>query len=227
MENIFIILLGLTMIYISSTSRLKAHVKMLALQGWCLFFICLIGISHQGWFTSSEITSDFVHLGAIALVVAETILVKSFVIPFILNKVLDKTKAQRDTDANIPHFYSLVISSFILFLGFLTPAIQSAAFKLISPLYFGISISIIIISLWLITIKHTVLSNVISFITMENGIFLLSLAFAAEMPVIVSLGVLLDIFIAVFILGVLIKEINNKFDDLEISQLSELKDYEQ
>jgi hydrogenase-4 component E len=97
---------------------------------------------------------------------------------------------------------------------------------MISPLYFGVSVSLIITSLWLITIKHTVLSNVINFITMENGIFLLSLAVAKEMPVIVNLGVLLDIFIAVFILGMLVKEINTEFEDLEVSQLSDLKDYE-
>lgn len=104
--------------------------------------------------------------------------------------------------------------------------INTPAFKLVSPMYFGVSSAMIIISLWLITIKHKVLSNVIGFITMENGIFLLSLSVAKEMPIIVNLGVLLDIFIAVFILGMLVKEINNEFDDLEVSQLSDLKDYE-
>ena len=69
-------------------------------------------------------------------------------------------------------------------------------------------------------------SHLDSFITMENGIFLLSLSVAKEMPIIVNMGVLLDIFIAVFILGMLVKEINNEFDDLEVSQLSDLKDYE-
>ena len=93
-------------------------------------------------------------------------------------------------------------------------------------MYFGVSISIIITSLWLITIKHKVLSNVIAFITMENGIFLLSLSVAKEMPFIVNLGVLLDLFIAVFILGMLVREIKTEFDDLEVSHLSELKDYE-
>ena len=61
---------------------------------------------------------------------------------------------------------------------------------------------------------------------MENGIFLLSLAVAKEMPVIVNLGVLLDLFIAVFILGMLIREIDHEFYDLEVSHLSDLKDYE-
>ena len=100
------------------------------------------------------------------------------------------------------------------------------AMKMINPLYFGVSISVIIISLILITVKHKVVSNVIDFITMENGIFLLSLSVAKEMPMIVNLGVLLDLFIAVFILGLLVKHINTKFDDLEVSHLSDLRDCE-
>lgn len=229
MENIFIILLGLTMLYIASTSRLLAHINMLILQGILLFFICIIGLVDEAWFNISifsNINENLVHIMAVLFIVIETILVKSIVIPIFLKKVLNKTHTHRDSGANIPHFYSLVISSVFLFLGFMIANMQIPALKLISPLFFGVSISIIITSLWLITIKHTVLSNVISFITMENGIFLLSLAVAKEMPIIVNLGVLLDIFIAVFILGMLIKEIDSEFKDLDISQLSDLKDYE-
>jgi len=229
MENIFIILLGLSMLYLASTSRLKAHINMLSVQGWLLFFICLFGLAHESWFNFQLIHNlkiNQAHILGICFIIFETLVVKSFVIPMFLNKVLNKTHAHRDSDANIPHFYALVISSAILFAGFMIANIQTPALKLISPLYFGVSISIIITSLWLITIKHTVLSNVINFITMENGIFLLSLAVAKEMPAIVNLGVLLDIFIAVFILGMLVKEINTEFDDLEVSQLSGLKDYE-
>lgn len=229
MENIFIILLGLSMLYLASTSRLKAHINMLAVQGWLLFFICIFGLCHENWFNINilhNLKDNLVHIFAIAFITLETLGVKSIIIPLFLNKVLNKTHAHRDSDANIPHFYALVISSLILFAGFMIANIQAPALKMISPLYFGVSVSIIITSLWLITIKHTVLSNVISFITMENGIFLLSLAAAKEMPVIVNLGVLLDIFIAVFILGMLVKEINTEFEDLEVSQLSDLKDFE-
>ena len=49
---------------------------------------------------------------------------------------------------------------------------------------------------------------------------------AKEMPIIVNLGVLLDLFIAVFILGMLVREIDQEFHDLEVSHLSDLKDYE-
>lgn len=229
MENIFIILFGLSMIYIASTSRLLAHINMLIAQGWLLFLICICGLSSQDWFNLNifqAVHENMLHIFALFVIFIETLLVKAFIIPLFLKKVLKKTNAHRDSDADIPHFYSLVISSIILFSGFMIANVHLPSFKLISPLYFGVSVSVIITSLWLITIKHTVLSNVISFITMENGIFLLSVAAAKEMPVIVNLGVLLDIFIAVFILGMLVKEINTEFSDLEVSQLSDLKDYE-
>ncbi len=232
MENIFIILLGLSMVYLSSTSRLAAHVNMLMVQGWLLFLICLSGFAGEPWFSISILTNkealvaNSAHLFGLLFVVFETLVIKAYVIPWFLKKVVKKTHAHRDTDANIPHFYCLVISSFILFVGFLTANISTPEFKMINPMYFGTSLAIIIISLWLITIKHKVLSNVIGFITMENGIFLLSLAVAKEMPVIVNLGVLLDLFIAVFILGMLVREIDHEFHDLEVSQLSDLKDYE-
>ena len=232
MENIFIILLGLSMIYIAATSRLLAHVNMLVAQGWLLFFVCLTGFAKEPWFNigmisnSDAIMANMPHILGFLFVMVETLIVKAVVIPIFFKKVLKKTHAHRDTDANIPHFYSLFISSMILFAGFMLANIHATEFRLVSPVYFGVSIAIIITSLWLITIKHTVLSNVISFITMENGIFLLSLSVAKEMPIIVNMGVLLDIFIAVFILGMLVKEINNEFEDLEVSQLSDLKDYE-
>ena len=232
MENIFIFLLGLSMIYIAATSRLSAHINMLIAQGWLLFFVCLSGFAKEPWFNwhmvagPSCITANMPHIISLLFIIVETLIVKAIVIPLFLKKVLKKTQAHRDTEANIPHFYSLFIASIILFGGFLVANIGAPEFKLVDSMYFGVSLSIIITSLWLITIKHKVLSNVIGVITMENGIFLLSLSVAKEMPIIVNLGVLLDIFIAVFILGMLVNEINNEFEDLEVAHLSDLKDYE-
>ena len=232
MENIFIILLGLSMIYIASTSRLAAHVNMLVIQGWLLFLICMTGFADESWFNISTLMNkdafmaNLPHIGGLLFIIFETLIIKAYVIPAFLKKVVKKTHSHRDTDANIPHFYCLFISSVILFVGFLTANISAPEFKLLDSMYFGISLAIIIISLWLITIKHKILSNVIGFITMENGIFLLSLSIAKEMPIIVNLGVLLDLFIAVFILGMLVKEINEEFEDMEVAHLSDLKDYE-
>lgn len=213
MINGFIILFGLTMLYLAATSRIIAHIRLLVIQGILLFLICCCGMEHLNWLNFTFLT-------------VETLIVKSIIIPAFLYKVLKKTHSNRDVAANIPHFYCLFIASIILLAGFLVSNYYVSSVKLISPIFFGVSVSTIIISLWLITIKHKIISNVIEFITMENGIFLLSLSVAKEMPMLVNLGVLLDVFIAVYILGLFINVINKEFKDLEVSHLSDLKDYE-
>ncbi len=213
MVNGFIILFGLTMLYLSATSRIVAHIRLLIAQGVLLFLICCCGMEHMDKFNFAFLT-------------VETLVVKAIVIPWFLYRVLKKTHSNRDVAANIPHFYCLVISSVILLAGFLASEYFVSSLKLISPMFFGVSVATIIISLWLITIKHKIISNVIEFITMENGIFLLSLSVAKEMPILVNMGVLLDVFIAVYILGLFVNVINKEFNDLEVSNLSDLKDYE-
>ncbi len=213
MINGFIILFGLTMLYLAATSRIIAHIRLLIVQGILLFLICCCGMNHLNWLNFAFLT-------------VETLIVKSIVIPWFLYRVLKKTHSNRDVAANIPHFYCLVIASIILMAGFLVSNYYVSSMKLISPMFFGVSVSTIIISLWLITIKHKIISNVIEFITMENGMFLLSLSVAKEMPMLVNIGVLLDVFIAVYILGLFVNVINKEFKDLEVSHLSDLKDYE-
>lgn len=213
MINGFIVLFGLTMLYLAATSRIIAHIRLLTVQGILLFLICCCGLK------------DFDLLNFVFLTI-ETLIVKSIIIPAFLHKVLKKTHSNRDVAANIPHFYCLVISSLIMLAGILVSQYYISSVKLVSPLFFGVSVATIIISLWLITIKHKIISNVIEFITMENGIFLLSLSVAKEMPMLVNMGVLLDVFIAVYILGLFVNVINKEFKDLEVSHLSELKDYE-
>lgn len=213
MENALIILFGLTMLYMAATSRIKAYLKMLSFQGVLLFLICYVGIEK----------SNFINFMFLSF---ETLIVKALLIPLFLKKILQKNQIYRDSEPHIPQFYSLVVASTILFTGFLISNIDYPALYLINPMYFGVSIAVIIISLFLITIRHKVLTNVIGFITMENGIFLLSLSVAKEMPIVVNLGVLLDVFIAVFILGLLINRINEKFEDLSVGRLSDLKDCE-
>lgn len=213
-ENAFIILFGLSMLYLAATSRIISHIRLLIAQGILLFLICCFGHTEH---------ASFLNMTFLAF---ETLVVKSIVIPWFLYKVLKKTNSNRDFAPNVPHFYCLVTASVILMAGFIVSNYLISSVKMISPIYFGVSVATIVISLWLITIKHKIISNVIEFITMENGIFLLSLSVAKEMPMLVNLGVLLDVFIAVYILGLFVNVINKEFKDLEVSNLSDLKDYE-
>ena len=211
MVNMLIVLFGLTMLYMAATSRIKAHIKMLSIQGLILFLILFL----------DEDKTNLINLIFLSI---ETLLVKTILIPLFLTRILNKNEVFRDNEPHIPNFYSLVIASIMLFAGFMISSLHGQGFENVTALYFGVSISTILISLFLITTRKKILTHVIGYIMMENGIFLLSLSVAKEMPIIVSMGVLLDIFIAVFILGFLVNKINTAFDELNICELCNLKD---
>lgn len=211
MTNTLIILFGLICLIMSAAGRMKTLINLLAIQGIILFLI--VFFSHE-----DRYNLDFLFL------VFETLIVKTFLIPIFLRKILRDNSIFRDTEPYIPNFYSLVISSVLLFAGFAVSSLNIEYLGNITPLFFGVSISTIFISLFFITTKKKLLTHVVGFVMLENGIFLLSLSIAKEMPVIVNLGVLLDIFIAIFILGLLIGKIKTIFQDVDCCKLCNLKD---
>ena len=231
MINLLIVIFGISMLYMATSSRIAAQTNMLRLQGYILAIITVFAHIHELDTSSiwSAVTSLFTHVDALVgatFLILETLVVKAIIIPNVLDKVAQKNNIKRDNNPQFPNFYTLVISTIILFAGFMIASSQAENLPNISSLYFGVSIATIITAFVFIAIKKKLLTHVIGFAMLENGIFLLSLSVAKEMPLIVNLGVLLDVFIAVFILGLLIGEIGHIYGNPDVTQLCNLKDSE-
>jgi hydrogenase-4 component E len=78
--------------------------------------------------------------------------------------------------------------------------------------------------LYLIVTRKKIITHVIGYIIIENGVFVLSLAVGNEMPMLVNLGIMLDIFASVLILGVFFNRIGDLLKDPDIDHLRNLKD---
>ncbi len=68
------------------------------------------------------------------------------------------------------------------------------------------------------------MSQVLGFLVLENGIFTFGAGVVGESSILVEAGVLLDVFVGVFVMGITIFHINREFDDIETDRLSTLKD---
>ena len=66
--------------------------------------------------------------------------------------------------------------------------------------------------------------QVIGYLTLENGIFTFGWALAIEEPLLVEMGILLDVLVAVFVMGITIHHLNREFDSIGTDELSALKD---
>ena len=211
MTDFLIILLGTSILYVFAVSRIEAFVKLLALQGFILFLLVIIDIREINWLN-------------IAFLSLETLVMKAIVIPYFLLTVIRKNEIGREVEPYITQFYSLLIACGIFIFGFVAAFWSAKIGAEIKPLYFGVSIVLIIGSLFLIINRKRIITHILCYMMLENGIFLLSLSVANEMPMLVNVGVLLDLFVGIYLFVIFFNKIQSIFDGNHIDVLTELKD---
>ncbi len=211
MSNIIIILLGTSMLYVFAASRIEAYVKTLAMQGLLLFLLIIFDIKEINWLN-------------IVFLAVETLAIKAIIIPYFLLNVIRKNEIGREVEPYLSQFYSLLIGSAIFIFGFVAAFWSARIDAGIKPLFFGVSIVIIISSLFLIVNRKRIITHILCYMMLENGIFLLSLSVANEMPMLVNVGVLLDLFVGVYLFVIFFNKIQSMFDGNHIDILTELKD---
>lgn len=211
MTDILIILLGTTMLYVSAMSRIEAYVKTLAAQGLILFLLVLVGIRTLSWLN-------------VAFLIFETLVVKAILIPYFLLTVIRRNETSREIEPYLSQFYSLLIASGIFIFGFVAAFWSAQTGARIKPLYFGISIVMIILSLFMIVNRKRIITHILCYMMLENGIFLLSLSVANELPMLVNIGVLLDLFVVVYLFAIFFNKIHEIYDGSHVDVLTELKD---
>jgi hydrogenase-4 component E len=150
--------------------------------------------------------------------------VKAAAIPLFLLIIIRKNEISREVEPYISQFYSLLIAMGIFIFGFAATFWSVRVGGEIKPLYFGISIVIIVSSLFLIINRKKIITHILSYMMLENGIFLLSLSVANEMPMLVNVGVLLDLFVGVYLFTIFFNKIEEMYDGSHIDILTELKD---
>lgn len=209
MTNVLLIIFTITLLYLGIAHRLLTYIKILAFQGVLLFGIVLIQL----------IEINVVNL---AFILLETIVFKTFAIPLFLNYVMKRNRITRDTEPFLPNFFSLIIITLIIIITFaLSNAIADSQ---ISKIYFVVSLSTLFTGLYIIVTRNKIITHVMGYLIIENGVFILSIAVGSKMPMLVNLGILLDIFASVFLLGIFVNKIGDVLKDVDVDHLKNLKD---
>lgn len=209
MTYLFIILYAITLIYFALSERVKKFVWLLSIQGFMLFGIVFFSLQKIEIF-------DFI------FILAETILVKSLIVPWFLNKVRKHNQLKRVQETSVPVFYSIIVVVISLIFSFLLSNFLNS--NQIHTKYFTVAFASIIFGIYFIIIHKNIFSHVVGYLIIENGTFLLSLAVGSVMPMMVNLAILLDVLMGVLVLGVFINRIGDAFESTKIDQLSRLKD---
>ena len=205
MSEILIVLFGLTLLWASITNMLGTVIKILVVQGIILFGITLLKTNHINWLSFS-------------LIALETLIFKAILIPWFIDDTIKHNQTRREVDASVSNFFSLALMSLIFVLSFALAASAPVWSLKIFPLEFGIAFATILKGMFVIIANKKLITHLMGYLIMENGIFLLSLSAGSHLPYIVSLGVSLDIMLSVLIAVLFIKRIRSTFDDADSPQ---------
>jgi hydrogenase-4 component E len=209
MVNILLITFTITLIYIAMANRLLTYIRIIAFQGFLLFGVAFIQL----------IEINMVNL---IFVLLETIIIKAIAIPMFLKYILDKNNITREAEPFVSNFVSVVIVTIIILGSFFLTNIVEETY--VRKIFFIVAFSALFTGLYIIITRRKIITHVMGYMVLENGVFVLSLAVGSEMPMIVNTGILLDIFVSVILLGIFADKIGDVFEEQDVEQLRNLKD---
>ncbi len=206
-----VILLDLSML---GTSRLSGCVRLFAAQSVVLSVLpVLLDFELSG-------TPGF-HAGAIAL---GTIGLKGILIPWVLLRVIRSGEIHREIQPFLGFTASVLFGALIVMASFGLAHSLTLPIVPVSQLILPVAMATTLIGMVILVSRLKALTQVVGYLVVENGIFVLGLLLLEQVPVLVELGILLDLFVAVFIMGIVMYHIRQEFDHMDTQLLDTLKE---
>jgi hydrogenase-4 component E len=209
LDPLLIVALALNFVALG-VSRIRAVIDAVALQG------ILLG-------TCPLLVHPVLGLRGV-LLVAVTIGLKGVVIPWFLVHAMREAKIQHEVKPVVSYVSSLLLGAagtgLALAFSYTLPLAEGHTALLIVPA----SLSTVWTGFLLLTTRNKAIMQVLGYLLLENGIFLFGLLLLEAMPFLVEVGVLLDLFTGVFVMGIIIHHISREFASISTEHLTELKE---
>jgi hydrogenase-4 component E len=155
---------------------------------------------------------------------ALSLILKVILLPWILLRLVNRLEAQWDTEPliAIPTTMLLGVGLVIFAFGLAQPI--SALATTITRHTLGIALAVILLAFLMMITRRKAVTQVVGFLAMENGLFFAATSATYGMPMVVELGIALDVLVGVFILGIFFFQIREQFESLDLRHLETLRD---
>ncbi len=192
------------------TSRLRSAINASAMQGALLGFLAV--------FVHGAPATRPILLGAAAIAI------KGLLIPGMLHRAIREAAIRREIDPYVSFVTSLILGAVatgaaVLFAVRL-PLAPAHQHSLLVPA----SLATVLTGLLILSTRRKAITQVVGYLILENGIFIMGLTLQEAMPFLVEVGVLLDLLVAIFVIGIVINHVHREFASLDVGQLDTLKE---
>ena len=155
---------------------------------------------------------------------ALTLLLKVMLLPWLLHRLIRRLDVKWDVEGliNLPTTMLIGIVLVVFAFNLAYPIAQLASTVTRSTL--GIALACVMLAFLMMITRRKAIPQVIGFLAMENGLFFAATSATYGMPMVVELGIALDVLVGVLILGVFFFQIREQFDSLDLKHLEKLKE---
>lgn len=192
------------------TSRLPSLIRAVALQGVVLGAMPLLLEQHFDW--------------RVAVVATVTIAVKGFVIPTLLRRAMRVASIEREIEPFIGFIPSLLLGA----AGTIAAVAGARALPLLAEhagtLLVPGALASVLTGFVLLIGRVKAIAQVCGYLILENGIYLFGLLLIRSTPLLVESGILLDLVVGVFVIGIIVDRIQRAFDSLDTRKLTVLRE---
>ena len=212
-SDIFLLALVLSNFLLLGSSRLAVYIRVAAAQGVALGLLPMLTNLHD----EAGRTATLLGLGLV------TIGVKGVLFPILLVRAQRAANVNREIEPRVGYAASVLVGLAALVLsqrvGARLPLPTSSFSGMAAPVAFFT----FFVGLFLIISRRKALTQVLGYLVLENGIYVLGVALVAHVALLVELGVLLDVFVAVFVMQIAIHQITAEFRSTDVDRLTALK----
>jgi len=195
-----------------SSSSLRTCIRIVAVQGVFVGIVPLVTDFHSlamGTFISS----------------LASIVLKGIVFPWLLCRALREANIRKEVEPIGGYPLSLLVGVGLFLISCWLSTRLPYTRPLLSDIVIPVCFATFFTGVFLIISRVKAVTQVLGYLVLENGVFLFGTALLAEQSLLVELAILLDIFVAVFVMGITMFHINREFDDIDTQDLAELKDW--
>lgn len=206
--DLLVVLLVLSNLSLLGSSRLLTCIQTVAAQGVIIGLLPLFAGSD--WHESLALSVAIIALKGVAF-------------PRLLVRALRDAEIRREVEPFIGYSVSVLFGLFSLGAAFWLTRHMKELQAEVPGLLLPAAISTMLVGVFLIVARRKALTQVLGFIVMENGIYAVGLGLVGKISFMVEMGILLDVFVGVFVMGIVMYHINREFDHIDTDQLSSLK----
>jgi len=222
----FLVLVLLLNFFLLVVSRMRPMITAVAVQGILLGVI--YPIAHQGLHAAAspeesvmDARLSFVRL---LLLTFAMISIKGIVIPRLLFRAVREVKIGHQVESLIGFVPTLLIGAVGTGLSIVFAQTLPLTTEHTSLLIVPASLATVFTGFLILTTRRVVLTQVLGYLVLENGIFIFGLLLVEAMPSLVEVGVLLDLFVGVFVMGIIIYHVSREFPAASSEHLSALRE---